>query len=180
MILIKSKQKHSFPLTPTMMVTLGTISGKQGKKGMQIMCYTTIQSFYGVIYIWGWFFCQRVSNKACMIILDGYLHFHFTFSALHNLFCHLSSSLSCSLHPVFHAFFPPVQLSLLSHTLSLYFPFLCVAASWLSHALQAWWYPDPRGNYWENISGYQRLSGYAPSQFLQLVLLKSWMKNDNI
>lgn len=64
-------------------------------------------------------------------------------------------------------------------SLRLYFSFLCVATSWLSHALQVWWYPNPRGNYWENISGYQRLSGSAPSQFLQLVFLKSWMKNDN-
>lgn len=161
-----------------MMVTLGAVSGKQGKKGMQIMCETTIQSFYGVIYILGWFFCPE-SLPQGLYDNSRWISSLSPFSALHNPFCHLSSSLSCSLHPAFHAFFP-VQLSLLSHSLSLYFPFLCVAASWLSHALQAWWYPDPRGNYWENISGYQRLSGYAPSRFLQLVLLKSWMKNDNI
>lgn len=79
-------------------------------------------------------------------------------------------SLSC--------FFPPA-LFIISVSLALIFPFLTVAVSCLSHALQAWLYPNPRGNYCENISGYLHLSGYAPYQFLQLVCLKSWMKNDN-
>lgn len=100
---------------------------------------------------------------------------------LHNLF--YQYFIICSFTPMFSrsslsCFFPPA-LFIISVSLALIFPFLTVAVSCLSQALQAWLYPNPRGNYCENISGYLRLSGYAPYQFLQLVCLKSWMKNDN-
>lgn len=96
-------------------------------------------------------------------------------------YCIISFSffIICSL-----ALIPSLQSFMLFSCTSLFFsrspfPFLTVAVNCLSHALQAWLYPDPRGNYWENISGYHRLCGYAPYQFLQLARLKSWMKNDN-
>lgn len=95
--------------------------------------------------------------------------------------------LKISLCYAFIAFFfsPSIQPLLLLSFSSLYYlclsplSFLTVAVNWLSHVLQVWLYPNPGGNCWENISGYHRLSGYAPYQFLQLALLKSWMKNDN-
>lgn len=131
--------------------------------------------FHVVIYFWGRFSFWRVFISACIIILDGYLHSHP--SALY-ITCFVIFPLPFHLLSIhcFMLFFCPALFII---TLWLYFSFFCVATSWLSHALQAWWYPNPRGNYWENISSYQCLSGYAPSQFLQLVLLISWMKNDN-
>lgn len=95
--------------------------------------------------------------------------------------------LKISLCYAFITFFfsPSIQPLLLLSFSSLYYlclaplSFLTVAVNWLSHVLQVWLYPNPGGNCWENISGYHRLSGYAPYQFLQLALLKSWMKNDN-
>lgn len=109
---------------PTMMVTLGTISGKQAKKGMQITCYTTIQSFYGVIYILGWFFCPETLQPG-LYDNSRWISSLSPFSALHNPFCHLSSALSCSLHPVFHAFFPCPALFIITLSLSLFSLSLC-------------------------------------------------------
>lgn len=92
----------------------------------------------------------------------------------------LRSFITCSL-----AFFLPIQPLLLLSFSSLYYlclsplSFLTVAANGLSHVLQVWLCSNPGGDCWENISGYCRLSGYVPYQFLQLALLKSWMKNDN-
>lgn len=113
------------------------------------------------IYLGGASFHQHLYNNSRWISSLS------PFKSLHNLFCYLSPSLCSSLHPLFHASFCPALFII---SLSLCFSFLCVATSWLSHALQAWCYPNQRGNYWENISGYQHLSGYAPSQFLQLDL----------
>lgn len=85
----------------------------------------------------------------------------------------------------FLALFLPIQPLLLLSFSSLYYlclsplSFLTVAANGLSHVLQVWLCSNPGGDCWENISGYRRLSGYVPYQFLQLALLKSWMKNDN-
>lgn len=92
----------------------------------------------------------------------------------------LRSFITCFLAPFLH-----IQPFLLLSFRSLYYlclsplSFLTVAANGLSHVLQVWLCSNPGGDCWENISGYRRLSGYVPYQFLQLALLKSWMKNDN-
>lgn len=102
----------------------------------------------------GGFSSWRAFISTCIIILDGYLHSHP--SGLY-ITCFVIFPLHFPLLsiPCFILFFCPA-LFIISR--SLYFSFLCVAMSWLSHALQAWWYPNPRGNYWKNISGYQRLT----------------------
>lgn len=78
------------------------------------MCYTSIHWFYVVIYVLGCFFCLENLHQS---LYNNSERISSPFRSLHNLFCHLPPSFSCSLHPVFHSFFP-VQLSLLSLSLS--------------------------------------------------------------
>lgn len=81
--------------------------------------------FYVVIYFLGWFFCleslhHRLYNNSRWISSLS------PFGSLHNLFCHLSPSLSCTLHPVFHAFFSlSSSLYYLSLALALFSLSLC-------------------------------------------------------
>lgn len=160
-----------------MMVTLGTISGKQGKKWMQIMCYTTILFFLGLFIFWGVFSARRVFNRACMIILDGYPHFHL-------LVLYITCFVIFPLHfPVlsiqcFMLFFR-LSSSLYYHSLSLFSLSLCCCELT---------FPCPAGvvvprSERELLRKHLRL----PTSFWLCSFpifatgpLKSWMKNDNI
>lgn len=84
-------------------------------------------NFYSMFYVvscsylfLGWLFFLK-SVHQCLYNHSRWISSLSPFRSLHNLFCHLSPSLSSFLHPLFHAFFS-VQLSLLSLSHSI-FPF---------------------------------------------------------
>lgn len=122
---------------------------------------------------WGSFSSWRAFISTCIIILDGYLHSHPS-----GLTCFVIFPLHFPLLSIpFHSFFLSSSLYYLS--LSLFFLSLCCYELTFPCAAGVVVPEFERELLKKHLRLPTSLSGYAPSQFLQLVLLKSWMKNDN-